>query len=46
MNGGDVMTLEPILGDTTLAVAKVYPHLTSAQIQVQHQKFSPVDRLT
>ena len=45
MNGGDVMTLRLILGHTTLDVTQMYMHLADAHIQVQHSKFSPVDRL-
>jgi integrase/recombinase XerC/integrase/recombinase XerD len=45
MNGGDIMTLRLILGHTTLEVTQLYMHLAEAHIQVQHHKFSPVDRL-
>ena len=45
MNGGDIMTLRLILGHTTLDVTQIYMHLADAHIQVQHSKFSPVDRL-
>lgn len=45
MNGGDIMTLRLILGHTTLEVTQMYMHLAEAHIQVQHSKFSPVDRL-
>ncbi len=45
MNGGDIMTLRLILGHTTLEVTQMYMHLADAHIQVQHSKFSPVDRL-
>ena len=45
MNGGDVMTLRLILGHTTLEVTETYMHLTESHIQIQHSKFSPVDRL-
>jgi len=45
MNGGDVMTLKLMLGHTTLTVTQMYMHLASAHIQIQHHKFSPVDRL-
>lgn len=45
MNGGDVMTLRLILGHTTLEVTQMYIHLAESQIQVQHSRFSPVDRL-
>jgi site-specific recombinase XerD len=45
MNGGDVMTLRLILGHTTLDVTRLYLHLSESHVQVQHHKFSPVDRL-
>ena len=45
MNGGDVMTLRLMLGHSTLEVTLMYMHLAEAHIQVQHHKFSPVDRL-
>jgi integrase/recombinase XerC/integrase/recombinase XerD len=45
MNGADVMTLKMILGHSTLEVTQVYMHLAEAHVQVQHSKFSPVDRL-
>jgi integrase/recombinase XerC/integrase/recombinase XerD len=45
MNGGDIMTLRLILGHTTLEVTQMYMHLAEAHVQIQHHKFSPVDRL-
>lgn len=45
MNGGDIMTLRLILGHTTLEVTQLYLHLAEAHVQVQHSRFSPVDRL-
>ena len=45
MNGGDVMSLRMILGHTDLSVTQVYMHLAQSHIQIQHQKFSPLDRL-
>jgi len=45
MNGGDIMTLRLILGHATLEVTQMYMHLASAHVQLQHHKFSPVDRL-
>ena len=45
MNGGDVMTLRLMLGHTTLDVTQVYMHLAESHVQMQHSKFSPVDRL-
>jgi len=45
MNGGDLMTLKMMLGHSTLVVTQLYMHLAQSHIQVQHNKFSPVDRL-
>ena len=45
MNGGDVMTSRLILGHSTLEVTQMYMHLAATHVQVQHHKFSPVDRL-
>ena len=45
MNGGDIMTLKLMLGHTTLEVTQVYMHLAEAHVQIQHHRFSPVDRL-
>jgi len=45
MAGGDLMTLKLILGHTTLAVTQMYLHLAQSHVQVQHSKFSPLDRL-
>ena len=45
MNGGDLMTLKLILGHTTLEVTQMYLHLAEAHVQIQHNRFSPVDRL-
>ena len=45
MNGGDVMTLRLILGHTTLDVTQMYVHLAESHVQVQHNRYSPVDRL-
>jgi len=45
INGGDVFTLQQILGHSTLEMVRHYLHFTSAQIIVQHHKFSPMDKL-
>ena len=45
MNGGDLMTLKLMLGHSTLEVTQMYLHLAQSHIEVQHHKFSPVDRL-
>ena len=45
LNGGDIYSLQEILGHTTLEMVRCYLHFTSSQITAQHQKYSPVDRL-
>jgi site-specific recombinase XerD len=45
LNGGDVFSLKEILGHTTLDMVNAYLHFTTAQIAVQHHKYSPMDRL-
>jgi len=45
MNGGDVFSLQQILGHTTLEIVRRYVNLASSQVIVQHRKFSPMDRL-
>lgn len=45
MNGGDIMTLRLILGHTTLDVTQMYMHLAETHVKIQHDRFSPVDRL-
>ena len=45
MNGGDVFTLQQILGHSTLEMVRRYVNLVSSHITIQHRKFSPLDRL-
>jgi integrase/recombinase XerC/integrase/recombinase XerD len=45
INGGDVFSLQQILGHTTLEMVRRYVTLASAHVTVQHRKFSPMDRL-
>jgi integrase/recombinase XerC/integrase/recombinase XerD len=45
LNGGDVFSLQQILGHSSLDMVRRYVTLTSAQVTVQHRKFSPMDRM-
>jgi integrase/recombinase XerC/integrase/recombinase XerD len=44
-NGGDIFTLQQILGHSTLEMVRLYANLTSNHIVAQHQRYSPLDRL-
>ena len=43
LNGGDIFSLREILGHTSMEMVNRYLHFTSAQVALQHRKFSPVD---
>lgn len=43
--GGDVFTLQQILGHTTLEMTRRYVTLASTQVNLQHRRFSPMDQL-
>jgi len=43
LNGGDVFTLQKILGHTSLEVVRMYVNLASDDVLSQHRKYSPVD---
>lgn len=45
INGGDVFSLQQILGHTTLEMVRRYVSLASSQVAVQHRKYSPMDWL-
>ena len=45
INGGDVFSLQQILGHSTLEVVRHYVNLASSHITMQHRRFSPLDRL-
>jgi site-specific recombinase XerD len=46
LNGGDVFTLQQILGHSTLEMVRNYVTLASNHIAMQHHKYSPLDRLS
>jgi integrase/recombinase XerC/integrase/recombinase XerD len=43
--GGDVFTLQNILGHTTLEMTRRYVALASSQVSIQQHRFSPMDRV-
>jgi len=45
MNGGDVFSLQRIMGHSNLSTTKIYVDLDTADLVVQHRKFSPIVRL-
>jgi site-specific recombinase XerD len=45
VNGGDVFTLQQILGHSSLEMVRNYVNLASSHISLQHRKFSPLDHL-
>ncbi len=45
MNGGDIFSLQKILGHRTLDMVRNYINITFKDIQSQHSKFSPGDNL-
>jgi len=45
INGGDIFSLQRILGHSSLASVRLYLNLFACDIKKQHQRFSPVDRL-
>ena len=45
MNGGDLLTLQRILGHSSLEVVRMYIDLDTKDLIEQQRRFSPVDRL-
>jgi site-specific recombinase XerD len=46
MNGGDLLTLQRILGHTSLEVVRLYVNLQTEDLLAQQSKYSPMDGLT
>jgi len=44
-NGGDVFSLQRILGHSSLDVVRIYVDLAEADVKACHRKFSPADNL-
>ena len=45
LNGGDIFSLQKILGHSSLASVRTYLNLFAVDIKKQHQRFSPVDSM-
>jgi site-specific recombinase XerD len=45
LNGGDIFSLQEILGHTTLEMVRHYLHFSSSQVTAQHHKYSPMGKL-
>ena len=45
LNGGDIFSLQKILGHSSLASVRLYLNLFSSDVKKQHQRFSPVDNM-
>ena len=45
MNGGDIFSLQRILGHSSLASVRIYLNLFATDLKTQHRRFSPVDNM-
>ncbi len=45
INGGDIFSLQRILGHSSLASVRIYLNLFAADLKKQHRRFSPVDNM-
>lgn len=44
-NGGDVFSLQRILGHSSLDIVRIYVNLAEADVKACHQRFSPADNM-
>lgn len=44
-NGGDLISLQKILGHASLDMVRRYSHLVNSDIKLKHRRYSPMDRL-
>ena len=44
-NGGDVFSLQKLLGHSDLTMTRRYAELSQTDVQEKHRQFSPADRL-
>jgi len=45
LNGGDAFSLQAMLGHSTLEMVKLYVRLANRDVALQHQRYSPIDKL-
>ena len=45
LNGGDIFSLQKILGHSSLGSVRLYLNLFAGDVKRQHQRFSPVDNM-
>ncbi|MGG1597520.1 tyrosine-type recombinase/integrase [Paenibacillus naphthalenovorans] len=46
LNGGDMFTLKSILGHERIETTEMYVELFARDLNIQHEKFSPIEHLT